>query len=111
MTLMTTSMRILAATILILTTLAWSRIANAQKFAPPPAGLATLQIDGFGFQEGPSTGDRTQLRAFIWSIDAADQPVLGPNVSLFEPNCVVKSGTGVQCAQLLVVGNAFFGET
>jgi hypothetical protein len=88
-----------------------SEVANAQSFGPPPAGLATLQISGFGFQEGLQAGDRIQVRGFIWSIEGADQSVLGANVSLFEPGCVAKFGTGVQCAQLLAVGNAYFGET
>src|SRR5438034_11822924 len=50
-------------------------------------------------------------RAFIWSLEGAAQSILGPDVSLFEPGCVAQFGRGVQCAQLLVVGNAYILET
>ena len=78
---------------------------------PPPAALATMQISGRGFEEGVQDGDRIQLRAFIWSLEGAEQSILGPDVSLFEPGCVAQFGRGVQCARLLVVGNAYFLET
>src|SRR5205823_189988 len=85
--------------------------APARGAGLPPAGLATLQVSGRGFEEGFQTGDRIQARMFIWAIDGANQSIPGPDVSLFEPSCVAKFGAGVQCAQLLAVANAYFGET
>jgi len=100
------------ALLLIIVTHSFSGVAFAQSAnAVPPAGLATTQISGRGFEEGLEDGDRFQLRAFIWSLEGATQSVLGPDVSLFEPNCVAQFGRGVQCAQLLVVGNGYFLET
>src|SRR5437016_7696681 len=86
-------------------------VAQPSSPNPPPAALATIQMSGRGFEEGLEDGDRFQLRAFIWSLEGATQSVLGPDVSLFEPNCVAQFGRGVQCAQLLVVGNGYFLET
>jgi len=85
--------------------------AVAQVSGAPPAALATMQISGRAFEEGLQEGDRFQLRAFIWSLEGAAQPILGPDVSLFEPGCVARFGRGVQCAHLLVVGNAYVLET
>ena len=86
-------------------------VAQGSSLPSPPAALATIQISGRGFEEGFQDGDRIQLRAFIWSLEGAAQSILGPDVSLFEPGCVAQFGRGVQCAQLLVVGNAYFLET
>src|SRR5436309_2542759 len=86
-------------------------VAQASSLLPPPAALATIQMSGRGFEEGFQDGDRFQVRAFIWSLEGAAQSVLGPDVSLFEPGCVAQFGRGVQCAQLLVVGNAYLLET
>src|SRR5881628_342673 len=86
-------------------------VAQASSLSPPPAALATMQVSGRGFEEGFQDGDRIQLRAFIWSLEGAAQSILGPDVSLFDPGCVARFGRGVQCAQLLVVGNAYILET
>src|SRR5207244_8137495 len=82
-------------------------VAQASSPNPPPAALATIQMSGRGFEEGLQDGDRFQVRLFIWSLEGAAQSILGPDVSLFEPGCVARFGRGVQCAQLLVVGNAY----
>ena len=108
------SMRYLAATLalLLMTHLfPGAAVAQGSSLPPPPAALATMQISGRGFEEGFQDGDRIQLRAFIWSLEGAAQSILGPDVSLFEPGCVAQFGRGAQCAQLLVVGNAYFLET
>lgn len=86
-------------------------VAQASSLSPPPAALATAQISGRGFEEGFQDGDRGQIRGFIWSLEGAAQSILGTDVSLFEPGCVAQFGRGVQCAQLLVVGNFYFLET
>ena len=86
-------------------------VAQASSPNPPPAALATIQMSGRGFEEGLQDGDRFQVRLFIWSLEGAAQSILGPDVSLFEPGCVARFGRGVQCAQLLVVGNAYILET
>ena len=71
-------------------------VAQASSPNPPPAALATMQMSGRGFVEGLQDGDRTQVRAFIWSLEGAAQSILGPDVSLFEPGCVAQFGRGVQ---------------
>src|SRR5437899_2334797 len=86
-------------------------VAQASTPNPPPAALATIQMSGRGFEEGLQDRDRFQVRLFIWSLEGAAQSILGPDVSLFEPGCVAQFGRGVQCAQLLVVGNAYILET
>ena len=86
-------------------------VAQASSPNPPPAALATIQMSGRGFEEGLQDRDRFQVRLFIWSLEGAAQSILGPDVSLFEPGCVAQFGRGVQCAQLLVVGNAYILET
>ena len=86
-------------------------VAQGSTLLPPPAALATMQISGRGFEEGLQDGDRFQLRAFIWSLEGAAESILGPDVSLFDASCVARFGRGVQCAQLLVVGNEYVLET
>src|SRR5881628_1647996 len=86
-------------------------VAQASSPNPPPAALATMQMSGRGFEEGLEDGDRLQVRLFIWSLEGGAQSILGPDVSLFEPGCVAQFGRGVQCAHLLVVGNACILET
>jgi hypothetical protein len=86
-------------------------VALGSGLLPPPAALATIQMSGRAFEEGLQEGDRFQVRGFIWSLEGAEQSILGPDVSLFEPGCVAQFGRGVQCAQLLVVGNAYVLET
>src|SRR5437867_11791418 len=99
------------ALVLMMPSFPGAAVARAFSLPPPPAALATIQISGRGFEEGFQDGDRFQVRGFIWSLEGAAQSILGPDVSLFEPGCVVQFGRGVQCAQLLVVGNAYFLET
>jgi len=103
-----------AIALAVVLTTHWSpgaAVAQASNPTPPPAALATIQMSGRGFEEGLQDGDRFQVRAFIWSLEGAAQSILGPDVSLFEPGCVARFGRGVQCAQLLVVGNAYVLET
>src|SRR5438874_5438913 len=86
-------------------------VAQASGPTPPPAALATIQMSGRAFEERLQEGDRFQVRGFIWSLEGAAQSILGPDVSLFEPDCVARFGRGGQCAQLVVVGNAYVLET
>jgi len=99
------------ALVLMMHSFPGAAVAQASSLPPPPAALATMQISGRGFEEGLQEGDRFQVRAFIWSLEGAAQSILGPDVSLFEPGCVAQFGRGVQCAQLLVVGNLYVLET
>ena len=87
-----------------------STIARAEISGGPPVGLPVMQISGQGFGEGLQAGDRVQARLFIWSLEGADQSILGPDVPLFEPGCVAKFGEGVQCAYFPVLANAVFAE-
>src|SRR5437773_7606484 len=98
------------ALVLMMHSFPGAAVARAFSLPPPPAALATIQISGRGFEEGFQDGDRFQVRLFIWSLEGAAQSILGPDVSLFEPGCVAHFGRGVQCAQLLVVGNAYILE-
>src|SRR5437867_11549483 len=85
-------------------------VAQASGPNPPPAALATIQMSGRGFEEGLQDGDRTQVRAFIWSLEGAAQSILGPDVSLFDPGAVDRSGGGVRVAGRPVGVTASFVE-
>jgi hypothetical protein len=87
-----------------------STTVNAGTSGGPPIGLPVMQLSGQGFGEGLQAGSRAQARLFIWSLEGADQSILGPDVPLFEPGCVAKFGEGVQCAYFPVLANAVFGE-
>src|SRR5437773_3108983 len=99
------------ALVLMIHSFPGAAVARAFSLPPPPAALANNPMSGRGLEEGLQGRRRFQVRGFIWSLEGAAQSILGPDGSLFEPGCVARFGRGVQCAQLLVVGNAYVLET